>query len=112
MMNRPPIEEWLYNERSVSAEESVKVVQLGLYALDQERKNTAYDKANKDFQELLITAHKERAGLEARLKEAEEACGDAVVFIKAHCVDLMPFTAAHIAKKLEKALKDLGKDKP
>jgi len=45
MMNRPPIEEWLYNERSVSAEESVKVVQLGLYALD----------------------------LEARLKEAEEA---------------------------------------
>ena len=52
--------------------------------------------------------------LESRLKEAEEACGDAVVFIKAHpiCVDLMPFTAAHIAKKLEKALKDLGKDKP
>ncbi|MFH1953763.1 MAG: hypothetical protein ABIL06_19360 [Pseudomonadota bacterium] len=58
--------------------------------------------------------HREALALEARLKEAEEACGDAVVFIKAHpiCVDLMPFTAAHIAKKLERALKDLKKEKP
>ena len=117
-MERPPIEKWIQIYKPFDDDmcryEKSRIVRVCNYALDLERKNAAYDKANKSFQELLITANKERADLESRLKEAEEACGDAVVFIKAHpiCVDLMPFTAAHIAKKLEKALKDLGKDKP
>ena len=49
-----------------------------------ERENAAYNKANKDFQESLITANKERAALEARLK-AERA---SVNELSRHCQDL------------------------
>lgn len=49
---RPPIEDWIYNERALCAEDTTKIVRLGLYALALER---------------------EKAELEARLRRAEEA---------------------------------------
>ena len=74
-MERPPIEEYLKNVQDTAD----KLVKVGQYALaiereksTLERKNAAYDKANKDFQESLILANKEWAALEARLKWAED----------------------------------------
>ena len=93
-MKRPEIEEWDVNKDPVpNYNPSSEMITLGNrykavrdYALDLERKNAAYDKANKDFQELLVAANKERATLEARLKckdcgrsnGHEEGCSGAV----------------------------------
>ena len=88
-MKRPEIEEWDVNKDPVpNYNPSSEMITLGNrykavrdYALAQERKNAAYDKANKDFQESLITANKERAILEARLKRAEEDCRFLLSFV-------------------------------
>ena len=71
-MEREPIEEvtteplWKIWRRRAQDLEREKV--------ELERRDKAYDKANKDFQELLIIANKDRASLEAKLKVAEALC--------------------------------------
>uniref|UniRef100_A0A6M3K7X2 Uncharacterized protein n=1 Tax=viral metagenome TaxID=1070528 RepID=A0A6M3K7X2_9ZZZZ len=116
-MKRPEIEEWDVNKDPVpNYNPSSELITLGNrykavrdYALDQERKNAAYDKANKDFQESLITANKERAILESRLKWAEDLLKSTLD--KLYRLDFSKGSRLSILiDDLEEALKGLGKE--
>ena len=121
-MERPEIEEWDVNKDPVpNYNPSSEMITLANrykavrdYALDQERKNAAYDKANKDFQKLLVAANKERATLEVRLKRAEDAFESMILRAFAEGRDYQSkykkgIPNTRISARL-KALKDLGKE--